>query len=60
MPRTELLLEEREENGDDDPSLNRLTEDDKEDGDGKGVRHGASDGEADLVLCRRNWELWDI
>ena len=46
MPRTELLLEEREENGEDDPRLNRLAEDDEEDGDGKGVRHGASDGKA--------------
>lgn len=43
MLRTELLFEEREENGDDDPGLNRLAEDDEEDGDGEDVRHRASD-----------------
>lgn len=43
MLRTELLLEEREEHGDDDSGLNGLTEDDEEDGDGEDVRHRASD-----------------
>jgi hypothetical protein len=40
---TQLLTEEREENGDDDSGLDRLAEDDEEDGDGEDVRHRAGD-----------------
>jgi hypothetical protein len=41
---TQLLLEEREQNGDDDSGLYRFTKDNKEDWDGEYIRHG--DGEA--------------
>ena len=40
---TQLLLEEREQNGDDDSGLYRFTKDNEEDGDGEHIRHG--DGE---------------
>jgi hypothetical protein len=40
---TQLLLEEREQNGYDDSGFYRFTKDNEEDGDGEHVRHG--DGE---------------
>ena len=43
MLGTQLLLEEREQNGDDDSGLYRFTKDNEEDGDGEHIRHG--DGE---------------
>jgi hypothetical protein len=43
MLGTELLLEEREEDGDDDSRFYRLTEDDEEDWDREDVRHRAGD-----------------
>lgn len=37
---TELLLQEREQHGDDDASLECFPEDDEKDGDGEDVDHG--------------------
>jgi hypothetical protein len=48
---TQLLLEEREQNRDDDSGLYRFTKDNEEDGDGKHIRHG--DGESPLSCERR-------
>jgi hypothetical protein len=41
---TQLLLEEREQNGDDNSGLYRFTKDNEEDGDGENIRHGDSKG----------------
>jgi hypothetical protein len=37
---TQLLLEEREQDGDDDSGLYRFTKDNEEDGDREHIRHG--------------------